>query len=72
VHVDEKWPSSTLQKGTLANAKLMQDAKLGVAMEVAMRGCAQLGTMASCGKKYPVTINFREDDLDVANWSIER
>jgi hypothetical protein len=36
-------PSSAIKKGTLANAKLIQDVKVGVAQKVATMGCTQLG-----------------------------
>ena len=34
-------PSGALREGTLANAKLIQDAKVGVAAKVATMGCSQ-------------------------------
>jgi len=37
----EVLPQGTIRKGTLANAKLIADAKLGVAAKVAVMGCAK-------------------------------
>lgn len=36
-------PPGALQRGTLANAKLIEDAKVGVATKVATLGCSSLG-----------------------------
>lgn len=36
-------PPGAIQRGTLANAKLIQDAKVGVASKVASLGCSSLG-----------------------------
>ena len=38
---DEILPEGTIKKGTLANAKLVADAKLGVAAKVGTMGCAK-------------------------------
>ena len=38
---DEVLPEGTIKKGTLANAKLIADAKLGVAAKVGVMGCAK-------------------------------
>jgi hypothetical protein len=40
---DDDLPAGAIRKGTLANAKLIQDAKVGVAQKVATLGCTQLG-----------------------------
>jgi hypothetical protein len=39
----DKLPPGTMKKGTLANAKLIRDAKLGVASKVAVMGCTKPG-----------------------------
>ena len=36
-------PAGAVQRGTLANAKLIEDAKSGVASKVATMGCTRLG-----------------------------
>jgi hypothetical protein len=36
-------PPGAVQRGTLANAKLIEDTKLGVASKVATLGCSSLG-----------------------------
>jgi hypothetical protein len=36
-------PAGAIKRGTLANAKLVQDAKMGVASKVATLGCTNLG-----------------------------
>jgi len=38
---DEVLPEGTIKKGSLANAKLIADAKLGVAAKVGVMGCAK-------------------------------
>jgi hypothetical protein len=38
---DEVLPEGTIKKGTLANAQLVADAKLGVAAKVGVMGCAK-------------------------------
>jgi len=43
VWADDGLPAGALGKGTLANPKLVQDAKVGVAQKVATMGCTQLG-----------------------------
>ena len=40
---DGTLPAGAIKKGSLANAKLVQDAKLGVAAKVATKGCSQPG-----------------------------
>jgi hypothetical protein len=40
---DEKLPPGTLKHGTLANANLIRDAKVGVAGKVGTMGCNALG-----------------------------
>lgn len=40
---DEALPPGTVHHGTLANAQLIQDAKVGVASKVATLGCTNLG-----------------------------
>ncbi len=88
-------PAGAIKRGSLANAKLIQDAKLGVAAKVATKGCSQpegfepfvlampegavgqrrwkeLWIVSGCGNKYPVKIEFFEDGLDAANWTIEK
>lgn len=42
-HAADSLPPGTIKKGTLANAKLIQDAKTGVAGKVATMGCSKLG-----------------------------
>ena len=39
----ETLPAGAVQRGTLANAKLIEDAKVGVASKVATLGCSSLG-----------------------------
>ncbi len=39
----DKLPAGTIKSGTLANAKLIQDAKLGVVSKVAVMGCSKPG-----------------------------
>lgn len=38
---DDVLPKGTIRKGTLANAQLVADAKLGVAAKVGVMGCAK-------------------------------
>jgi hypothetical protein len=38
-------PAGAMKRGSLANAKLIQDAKLGVAAKVATMGCSQPGAV---------------------------
>jgi len=38
---DDVLPQGTIKKGTLANAQLIADAKLGVAAKVGVMGCAK-------------------------------
>jgi hypothetical protein len=38
-------PAGAMKRGSLANAKLTQDAKLGVAAKVATMGCSQPGAV---------------------------
>jgi hypothetical protein len=38
-----KLPAGAIKKGTLANTKLIRDAKLGVVSKVAVMGCTKLG-----------------------------
>jgi hypothetical protein len=40
---DESLPPGALKRGTLANAKLIEDTKAGVASKIASMGCTQLG-----------------------------
>lgn len=40
---DDALPAGAVKKGTLANAKLLQDAKVGVASKVGTMGCMKLG-----------------------------
>jgi hypothetical protein len=40
---DQHLPPGTLQRGTLANAQLIADAKVGVASKVGTMGCSKLG-----------------------------
>jgi hypothetical protein len=40
---DEKLPPGALKHGSLANAKLIEDTKVGVASKIASLGCTQLG-----------------------------
>jgi hypothetical protein len=44
---DDGLPAGTVQRGTLANAQLISDAKLGVAQKVATLGCTNLGDVAT-------------------------
>ena len=39
----EKLPAGAIKKGTLANAKLIRDAKMGVVSKVAVMGCTKPG-----------------------------
>jgi hypothetical protein len=40
---DENLPAGTVKRGTLANAQLIADAKVGVASQVGAMGCTKLG-----------------------------
>lgn len=40
---DDNLPPGALKRGTLANAKLIEDTKVGVAGKIASLGCTQLG-----------------------------
>jgi hypothetical protein len=40
---DESLPAGTVKRGTLANAQLIADAKIGVASQVGALGCTKLG-----------------------------
>ena len=40
---DEPLPAGTVRRGTMANAQLISDAKMGVASKVATLGCTNLG-----------------------------
>jgi hypothetical protein len=40
---DDSLPPGAVQRGTLANAKLIEDTKLGVASKVGTMGCSSLG-----------------------------
>jgi hypothetical protein len=42
---DEKLPPGTVKHGTLANANLIRDAKVGVAGKVGSMGCSNLGNV---------------------------
>ena len=42
-HADDSLPAGAVQRGTLANAKLIEDTKLGVAGKVGTMGCSSLG-----------------------------
>ena len=39
----DKLPAGAMKKGTLANAKLIRDAKMGVVSKVAVMGCTKPG-----------------------------
>jgi hypothetical protein len=40
---EEKLPAGAIKKGTLANAQLIRDAKMGIAGKVAVMGCDKPG-----------------------------
>lgn len=40
---DAELPAGTVKRGTLANAKLIEDTKTGVASQIAASGCTKLG-----------------------------
>ena len=50
---DEAMPAGAVQRGTLANEKLIADTKLGVASKVATMGCDKLGDVATYVTQLP-------------------
>jgi hypothetical protein len=44
VSIASSLPEGAIQKGTLANGKLIQDAKLGLVQKVAILGCSKVET----------------------------
>jgi len=50
---DEALPAGAIQRGTLANEKLIADTKLGVAGKVGTMGCNQLGNVATYVTQLP-------------------
>jgi hypothetical protein len=50
---DDPLPPGAIQRGTLANAKLIADTKVGVASKVATMGCQNLGDVATYVTQLP-------------------
>ena len=50
---DEALPAGAIQRGTLANQKLIADTKQGVAGKVATMGCTTLGDVATYVTQLP-------------------
>jgi hypothetical protein len=50
---DEPLPPGAIQRGTLANQKLIADAKVGVASKVGAMGCQNLGDVATYVTQLP-------------------
>lgn len=46
-YADDSLPAGAIKKGTLANAKLIEDTKTGIASKVATMGCTKLGDVAT-------------------------